>query len=424
METAQIVALKVVQPRHTSVRVEDETIVVDNLRVTDRSLAAFVAQRPADDQPDLAERALRIGLHALQDAGTSVDVEFVRREFDTLLERSATVNQRAAHELDQILRTNFADQEGRLPRTLEKFLGDRGQLSRFVEELFDESKRDSAIGRMRTLLGSYFDGDASRLAQLLDPTRLGSPMYQFRTEVGQAFEKLNERLTAIEAAATARSAERSRSSAKGTDFEDLLEDMLASALRGSQDTFERTAAATGDVIKSRKGDFVLTIDPQSSGGTDLRVVIEAKDRNCSWREIREELDHARRNRAATVALAVFTPQHAPSGVAPFDIRYGHVFCVVDPDAPDEATLGAAIRLARLLALSSMAEAGNEVDAARALEAVAAIRTELDAVRRLKMQLTSIKTAASEVSAGLDRLREQVVARVADAEAQLQVGAAD
>ena len=262
--------------------------------------------------------------------GTSLDVDFVRREFDALLQRSVGVNERAATELDQVLRANFADTEGRLPRTLEKFLGDRGQLNRFVSELFDEGKRDSAIGRLRTLLGSYFDGDASRLAQLLDPTRLGSPMYQFRSEIGQAFEKLNERLTAIEAASAARGAERAKSSAKGNDFEELLEEMLGTAVRGSGDVVERTAAAVGDVIRSRKGDFVLTVDPQLCSGMDVRVVIEAKDRACSWREIREELDAARRNRAAAVAMAVFTPGHAPSGVAPFDMRFGHVFCVVDP----------------------------------------------------------------------------------------------
>ncbi len=59
-----------------------------------------------------------------------------------------------------MLRQNFADGDGRLPRTLERFLGDRGQLRAFVGELFDETKRDSAIGRMRQLLGTYFDGDA------------------------------------------------------------------------------------------------------------------------------------------------------------------------------------------------------------------------------------------------------------------------
>lgn len=420
METAQIVALRVAPQRaRASVEVSGDMILIDSLRLEDRTLARFVEQRAEADRPELAERALRIGLHALQDAGTSLDVDFVRREFDTLLERSTTVNERAAKELDQVLRTNFGDQDGRLPRTLEKFLGDRGQLNRFVAELFDESKRDSAIGRMRTLLGSYFDGDASRLAQLLDPTRLGSPMYQFRIEITRSFELLNERLTAIEAAYAARTGERARSSAKGADFEDLLEEMLAEAVRGSGDVVERTAVAAGDVIRSRKGDFLLTVDPQWCNGADLRVVIEAKNRGRSWREMREELADAKRNRGAAIALAVFTPEHAPTGVAPFDVRYGHVFCVIDPEAPDMATLTAAVRLARLHALASLAAASTEIDAGRVAQALAALKTELDAVRRLKVQLSSIRTTASEVAAGLDRLREQILVRVADAEAQLQ-----
>jgi hypothetical protein len=292
-----------------------------------------------------------------------------------------------------------------------------------VSELLDEQKRDSAIGRMRSLLGTYFDGDASRLAQLLDPTRLGSPLHQFRTEVSTAFEKLNERLTAMEATFAARGAERAKSAAKGTDFEVLLEELLLDVVRGTADCVERTAVATGDVLRSKKGDFLLTIDPLMCGGTDLRVVIEAKDRRLSWREIRDELSAAKQNRRAAVAVAVFTPAHAPSGVAPFDIRFGHIVCVIDPDAPDVATLSAAVRLARLYALASLNGHENEIDAARVLAAVKAVRDELDAVRSLKTQLTSIGNAAADVSKGLDRVRENVLARVAEAEAQLQVARA-
>ena len=423
METAQIVALRVTPPRErSSVRIDDETIVVDHLRLNDRALAAFVGQRVADDRLELVERALRVGLHALQDAGTSLDVELVRREFDSLLERSATANERAAQQLDQVLRMNFGDNDGRLPRTLERFLGDRGQLSRFVGELFDESKRDSAIGRMRTLLGTYFDGDASRLAQLLDPTRLGSPLFQFRTEMTQGFDKLSERLAALEAASAARASERSKSAAKGMDFEDLLEDMLGDCAQGAGDMVERTGSVSGDVMRSKKGDFLLTIDPQWCGGADLRVVIEAKNRRLSWPQIREELDSAKRNRGANVALAVFSPEHAPKGVAPFDVRYGHVLCVVDPESPDSVTLGAAVRLARLYALAATAAADDRIDVGRVGAALAAVKAELEALRRLKTSLTSIRDTATEVSAGLDRLREAVLARVADAESQLRVQA--
>src|SRR6185312_2027662 len=177
-----------------------------------------------------------------------------------MMRQAEQVNERAATALEQTLRANFADGDGRLPRTLEKFLGDRGALKTMVEELFDEKKRDSAIGRIGGMLEKYFDGDASKLAHLLDPTRLHSPMHQFRLEIAAGFKSLEERLVAIEAAAAARGAERARSAAKGADFEALLASMLGELARGAGDLLDTTGLETGTVLKSKKGDFVLTID--------------------------------------------------------------------------------------------------------------------------------------------------------------------
>ncbi|CAN5832263.1 hypothetical protein BH24CHL6_BH24CHL6_12890 [soil metagenome] len=418
MHSATVVHLPSPARTEPRVRVSGERIVVEQLVVADPALAAFVGQRSEDGQVELVERALRIGLLAVQDAGTSVDVDFVRREFETMLQRTETAQQRAADTLDGVLRANFADGDGRLPRTLERFLGNRGELNRFVSELFDESKRDSAIGRLRTLLGTYFEGDGSRLAQLLDPTRLGSPLHQFRLEVTEGFGKLNERLSAIEAASAARAVERARSAAKGADFEDLLEAMLGDLLRGSADLLERTGADAGDVIRSRKGDFVLSLDPQRCRGADLRVVIEAKDRPVSARGMRDELSAAKQNRGAVVALVCFSAEHAPAGVAPFDIRGTDVYCVVDPQAPDKATLGGALQLCRLLAAATVRDQGSEVDVEALSRAIEGVRGQLDAIRGLKAQLTSIGTASRQVNAGLDRMREGVLARLAEAQALL------
>jgi hypothetical protein len=418
MEAARIVPLRTPVDR-TRVHVDGDRIVVEQLIVRDGALAAFVNQRAEVDRRELVERALRIGLLAVQDANVSLDVDLVRREFEQMISRAQTVNERATEALDAVLRANFADGDGRLPRTLERFLGDRGQLRQFVDELFDEGRRDSAIGRLHELLGRYFDGDASRLALLLDPTRMGSPLHQFRAEVAEGFGRLNERLAAIEAAGAARASERSRSSAKGTDFEALLEDMLASLLRGRGDALERTSEASGDVIRSRKGDFIVTVDPELCRGAELRLVIEAKDRSISARQLREELTDAKRNRGAAVALAVLTPAHAPAGVAPFDIRQGDVYCVIDPATPDASVLDAALRLARLLAIASLRDERAGIDGSAVAAALARVRSELDAVRGLKMQLTSIGRAAGEVGQGLDRLRDHVLARLAEAEAELR-----
>ena len=405
--------------RRPCVELDGDRIVVERLVLVDGALAGFIAERPIEDRATLVERALRIGLVALQDAGVTVNVDAVRREFDGLLAKTALANDKAAIALDQMLRQNFADGDGRLPRTLESFLGDRGRLQSFVTDLFDETKRDSAIGKMRELLGTYFDGDASRLAQLLDPTRMHSPLHQFRVEVTDGFTKLNDRLTAIEAAATARASERSRSAAKGADFEDLLESMLGDIARGSGDLIDRTGTEAGDVIRSKKGDFVLTVDPAQTAGAELRIVIEAKDRAMSGRQMRDEIREAKTNRGAAVGLVVFTPNHAPTGIAPFDVRAGDVYCVVDPEAPDPGTLEAAVRLARLLAQVSLRDQAIEVDATAVKTALDGVREQLELIKGLKSTLTSIGNSSREVAAGLDRLRDGVIARIAEAEAELR-----
>ena len=244
-------------------------------------------------------------------------------------------------------------------------------------------------------------------------------MHQFRQEISAGFKGLEERLVAIEAAAAARGAERARSAAKGADFENLVEGMLADVAHGAGDLLDRTTNEAGTLLKSKKGYFVLTIDARVARGSDLRVVVEAKDRPMSMRAIREELREAKENRAAAVALVVFTPVHAPAGVAPFTLVGDDVYCVIDPEAPEPATLEAAVRLARLLALASLVDREVEVDAAAIGTALNAIREQLDVVRSLKAQLTSISTATKAVWSGLDQMRSNIPARVAEAEAEIR-----
>jgi hypothetical protein len=128
---------RIVQLPTNEIRVDADRIVLERFIVRDPALAAIVAGREPEDRPAFIERALKIGLTALQDATVSVDVDLVRDEFDKLLRSSEQANAKAAEALDQVLRSNFADGDGRLPRTLEKFLGDRGALRTFVGVLFD-----------------------------------------------------------------------------------------------------------------------------------------------------------------------------------------------------------------------------------------------------------------------------------------------
>ena len=402
-----------------AVSVEPDRIVVERLVVQDEALAAWLRAQPPDDHAILVERAVRIGLTAIQSVGVTLNVDAVRAEFDRLAESQHAMTERAALALEQTLRANFADGDGRLPRTLEAFLGDRGKLQATVRDLFDPTRKDSALGRLSTMLESYFDGDASRLATLLDPTRSGSPLHDFRAEIAAGFKSLEERLVAFQAAAAARANERAKSAAKGGDFEDLVESMLGEIARGSGDLLDRTVNDIGATLKSKKGDFVLTVNPGLTRGAELRVVVEAKDRAISVPAMRAELRDAKANRDAAVGLVVFTPAHAPAGIAPFDVRGDDVWCVLDPEAPEPALFEAAVRLARFLALASLAAREAEVDTATIGVALTGIREALDQIRNLKSQLTSIGNATKAVWNGLDVLRSGVIEQVTRAEAAIR-----
>jgi len=229
----------------------------------------------------------------------------------------------------------LADGDGRC-RARRAFLGGRGALSS-CQRAVRRDKGDSALGGSAAV-GQYFT--ATDPSSRCPGPDAWDPLHSSPGGL-EGFKGLHERLAAIEAASRARAEERSRSAAKGGDFEDLLEGILGELARGTGDLLDRTGTEIGAVLGSKKGDFVLTLDPRLTRGADLRVVIEAKDRVMSPRAMRDELREARQNRGAAIGVAVWTPSHAPAGVTPFVMLGEDVHVVVDPEAPDPSYLEAA-----------------------------------------------------------------------------------
>jgi hypothetical protein len=79
-----------------------------------------------------------------------------------------------------------------------------------------------------------------------------------------------------------------------------------------------------------------------------------------------------------------------------------------------------MRLARLLAAATLVEHEVEIDAAAVAAALAGIREQLELIKALKSQLTSIGNATKAVWGGLDTLRSGILARVTDAESELRL----
>ena len=405
--------LRKVEPNNVGcdVRVDGDHIAVTGLSLYDAELAAYVSDQPEVDRLAVVERGLKVGLIALRNAGVTLNVDFVAREFERLMHRTDESHDRAAAALDVALRESFGSKDGKLPRTLEKFLGDDGTLRRLVDDLFDEERRDSAIGRMRTLLAGYFDGDGAIISRMLDPRLAGSPLHGFRTEMREMLKDVSDRLIRLEAARDARADERDKGTAKGLDFEDAVEARLDALLGGTGDLVESTGTAVGNSVRSRKGDFLITVDPSWTRGHSVRVAVEAKSGRVGLAKLCRDLDETRRNRDAVVAVAVYRAGNAPAGCAPFTLHGEHIICELDTDDPDDTGFAAAVRVARVLALVAVRDRADVVDAAAVRRDLDGIRTQLDAIAGMKSKLTSISTATGDVRNGLDTMRQGVMDRV-------------
>lgn len=407
----------------TQVEIVGDRIRIASLEVVDRALAGFLESRSPEDRAETVERAMRVGLMALQSASGSIDVDHVRRAFDKLLADAGESNKKATAEVEEILRKTFANEGGALPATLERFLGDKGELALFTKDLFDENRRDSALGKLNTILGTYFDGDASKLAQLLDPTREASPLSGFRAEIAKRFDDVLLKIVELDASQKAAKGERKKGTAKGADFESRVIAEYTELLRATNDEIEGTGGVTGAVPDSKKGDAVITINGRDASASVLRIVVEVKDKAMTGPAIEKELAEARENRKAEIALMVFSEAAAPAGASPFVISRHGVYCVVDPEAPDVAILEAGYRLARISALIRAKSEGSGADLSAVKDAIDALRSRLDSVKEIKKTLTAIDSTTEKARDELDALRSAIVTEIDRIEEQVRASSA-
>jgi hypothetical protein len=403
----------------TQVEIVGDRIRIASLEVVDRALAGFLESRTPEDRAETVERAMRVGLMALQSASRSIDVDHVRRAFDKLLTDASESNKKATAEVEEILRKTFANEGGALPATLERFLGDKGELALFTKDLFDENRRDSALGKLNTILGTYFDGDASKLAHLLDPTREASPLSGFRAEIAKRFDDVLLKIVELDASQKAAKGERKKGTAKGADFESRVIAEYTELLRATNDEIEGTGGVTGAVPDSKKGDAVITINGRDASASVLRIVVEVKDKAMTGPAIEKELAEARENRKAEIALMVFSEAAAPAGASPFVISRHGVYCVVDPEAPDVAVLEAGYRLARISALIRAKSEGSGADLSAVKDAIDALRSRLDSVKEIKKTLTAIDSTTEKARDELDALRAAIVTEIDRIEEQVR-----
>ncbi len=490
---------------------DDLAVLRLELEITDaETVNALRAQPEGRARQELARRALRIGVLALEQARGRIDTEAVRHEGERLMTdlgaaladyrqqtqtllagtlnsyfdpTSGRFNERVDRlvrqdgDLERIMRAQIERQQRDVGEVLARFVGENGvlqkllapddtnrflaamrerldtllgarseqilrefsldapesALSRLVRELkarhgeltgelgrqiqnvvgeFSLDREDSALSRLvrqveaaQQQISSEFSLDAqdSALARLkrellgvLDAERVRNE--RFHAEVKAALE-----------AAQARKQEAARSTTHGHAFEQAAFEAVQSLCSGGGDVAEQVGAAVGAVPRCKVGDCVVELGADCAAA-GARVVLEFKeDASYTLADTYRELEEARKNRSAAVAVMIHSKRTAPPGLSDL-VRNGNDVVAVW-DAEDERTdvvLRAALLLAKALSVRAALQAQGEARELREIEgAVRVIEQQLAKFGDIRTKAETIRHATDAIVRAADIGERQV-----------------
>lgn len=325
-----------------------------------------------------------------------------------------TVDEQLARQREQVLREFSLDHpQSALRRLVDELTGKHGDLQKGIGEKIDVvvrefslDKEDSALSRLvknvdraqRTITSEFsLDNDASGLSRLKNELMT---ILEAQVKATAEFQQeVNEKLATL----VQKRASAAASPEHGVEFEEAVHAFLTNEAQQRGDLCESTGATTGRVKNCKVGDAVVRLGPDTPA-PGATIVFEAKEaRGYSPNKAVDELETARKNRAADFGVFVWSRATAPDGLKPL-ARYGQDLLVVW-DAEDPATdpyLLAAIEIARACVVEQhRGEEAEEVDLEAIDRAINEIEKRAEGLDRVRKPAETIRSSSETI---LERVR--------------------
>jgi len=392
------------------VLLDGSTVTIDRLELSDPFVFGHLAAIDPAARADEVTAALAVGIRGLGAMGSGATAQRVGDVVERLVGAAFSRTEQRVGELLEASRSEMSkalDPDVRSSITA-RTLAELTTMHRDLLDGIDPDRRDSRTARFVAELDGLLGPSGHlerRLGEALDPTTGNSALASIFQGFEQRFQELRDLIVGSEA----RSEEAGRGTAKGFDFEDLIEARLrAEARHLGGAVVERTSMETGSMGSAALvGDFVLTL-PDAT-----RVVIEAKHTSritlAGKGGILDELDRAMTNRTATWAVCVSHDDAFPDEVGGFGV-YGNRVLVVDDGTGD------LIRVAlRWIAAASRHAASQEpgLDRAALLDQLDRLRGLATRFSRVKRGLGAVQSSVEAVRCELDELRTELLDDVDD-----------
>ena len=374
------------QVQEVSIDSDAALLTIHELEIHDEDVVAFLTDQSPTERKESVRRAIQVGITAMKLMDTTQDIEFVERRLSDLENDLG----KEVDDFKEELEEKVGD-DGHLQSVLDEHVGDDGKLWEQIEEAFDED------GPLQERLDEELGENGKKIRSALDPDVEGTPTNRLLTTIERKFESLHEKLGEEDT----RKEIRGETYYKGEDFEDPLENILEDMVRQTNATVEYTGDTEGALEGRDVGDFVIEL-----AETDQRIAIEAKTKYQSTSDIKDEMADAIPNREADFGIYVVDQlENVPEKKVGWFEEIDNEFVVIalsedDEDEVEPGYLRIAYNWARLRALQSHADVGEEFDAEK-------LQSELDEIEESVARFSTIKGHCTEIGKSKNRIEEEL-----------------
>lgn len=392
-----------------TIDVEGDSVRVVDFEITDPVVTAYLQDLDADDRAEALEYALNVGVKTMNLAQTSQEEEFVERKFGEMQRQIESEIERMEDEVEDRFGT-----DGDVPQIFSEHLGEDGNLQQHIETAFGED--GAFVERLDEELGE----DGERIQKALDPDNDGTPTNRLKSTIVEEIRSLRDKIEEQETEEETREEIKQKTTLKGEDFEETVENILGDIVRNTPDAVEPTGETQGERGERKVGDFVVTL-----GDTDQRIAVEAKsEKNYSQPKIKEELSETLENRDADYAVMVFECEsYIPDKVGYFqeydDDRLSVAVSADDDDEIEPGFLRIAVNWARTRAVQSYVEVGSDLDPESIQTDVGEIEDAVGQFSRIRTKTTTIRETANEIDEELREIQNGVETRTDKVRTELQ-----
>ena len=383
----------------------DKTIQIDEasntITVTDFTLSDpdvveyFVSQDPQQLEERL-KAVIQTGVLALKSTDITTRVDYVRKEFAQLKHDMDTKIEDAINSMD-----NYFNPEGSVPTIMEKYLGNDGEVNRILDQYVGEN------GNMRTVISNMMSSWTAELQESMDPNNENGLLSNLKQDIIERLEEIKRNIAYSEGVESMKS----KSTAKGVEFEDVCYDMISDIAHIQDDGVSNVSKEIGLVSNSKSGDILVEIAKSKA-----RIAIEIRNvASITQNQIKDDLDAAIRNRGAHFGLCILnnveSVKKSMSWFHEFDS--GDKLAIALSSTSDavvlhEELLLIAYKWARAKALENIQSRGD-IDTGMLTARMNEVREQIQKLSTIKTQVRNIENATVSIKDTIAEVTESVTA---------------